>query len=305
MATFNLGAIRFNWKGAYNNGTAYVVDDVVSSGGNSYICILASTGNAVSNATYWSIMSSAGTDGTDGTDLTSTITTQGDVLYRDGSGLQRLAKGTASQSLTMNSGATAPEWTTPAGGGAWNLIDSVTVSNVASINYSSLKITSTYDNYAFFGTGVNHGGMGNYHAMIRVSTDGGTNWKSGSDDYVYNAHRDAEGSEHSYYEIGEDGMYLGNMGYSATSTTRRSETFVLYFHDPLSTVFPFYITGNSYQCDNDSTKSAINTATHNIGAYYRSDASGTLGASVNGIQFLIKSGNIVQGKFSLYGLSKS
>ena len=46
MATVNLGAIRFNWKGAYNNGTAYVVDDVVSSGGNSYICILASTGNA-------------------------------------------------------------------------------------------------------------------------------------------------------------------------------------------------------------------------------------------------------------------
>ena len=93
MATVNLGAIRFNWKGAYNNSTAYVADDVVSSGGNSYICILASTGNAVSNATYWSIMSSAGTDGTDGTDVGTTITTQGDVLYRDGSGLQRLAKG--------------------------------------------------------------------------------------------------------------------------------------------------------------------------------------------------------------------
>ena len=116
MATFNLGAIRFNWKGAYNNSTAYVADDVVSSGGNSYICILASTGNAVSNATYWSIMSSAGTDGTDGTDVGTTITTLGDVLYRDGSGLQRLAKGTASQALTMNAGATAPEWTTPAGG---------------------------------------------------------------------------------------------------------------------------------------------------------------------------------------------
>mgnify|MGYP001251947044 FL=1 len=47
MATINLGAIKFNWKGPYNNGTAYVVDDVVSSGGSSYVCILASTGNAV------------------------------------------------------------------------------------------------------------------------------------------------------------------------------------------------------------------------------------------------------------------
>ena len=44
MATINLGAIKFNWKGAYNSGTAYAVDDVVSSGGSSYVCILASTG---------------------------------------------------------------------------------------------------------------------------------------------------------------------------------------------------------------------------------------------------------------------
>lgn len=29
--------------------------------------------------------------GTDGTDVGTTITTQGDILYRDGSGLQRLA----------------------------------------------------------------------------------------------------------------------------------------------------------------------------------------------------------------------
>jgi len=112
MATVNLGAIKFNWKGAYNNSTAYVVDDVVSSSGSSYVCILASQGNAVSNGTYWNIMSSAGTNGTNGTDLTSTLTTQGDILYRDGSGLQRLPKGTAGQVLQMNSGATAPEYGT-------------------------------------------------------------------------------------------------------------------------------------------------------------------------------------------------
>ena len=108
----NLGAIRFNWKGAYAGATAYVADDVVSSGGASYICILASTGNAVSNATYWSVMSSAGTNGTNGTDVGLTITTQGDILFRDGSGLQRLAKGTAAQALKINAGATAPEWVT-------------------------------------------------------------------------------------------------------------------------------------------------------------------------------------------------
>jgi len=120
MATINLGAIKFNWKGAYNSSTSYAVDDVVSSGGNSYVCIQAHSNQAVGNATaYWNIMSSAGTNGTNGTngtDVGTVITTQGDILYRDGSGLQRLPKGTAGQVLQMNSAANAPEYATASGG---------------------------------------------------------------------------------------------------------------------------------------------------------------------------------------------
>jgi hypothetical protein len=104
MATIDLGVIKPVFKGAYNNSTAYILDNIVTSGGSSYICILASTGNAVSNGTYWSTLAAGGTD------VGTTLTTAGDVLYRDGSGLQRLAKGTAGQALVMNSGATAPEW---------------------------------------------------------------------------------------------------------------------------------------------------------------------------------------------------
>lgn len=37
----------------------------------------------------------------------------GDVIYFDGTNWVRLAKGTAGQVLTMNAGATAPEWQTP------------------------------------------------------------------------------------------------------------------------------------------------------------------------------------------------
>ena len=57
MATVNLGVIKPVFKGAYNNSTAYVLDNIVTSSGSSYICILASTGNAVSNTTYWSTLS--------------------------------------------------------------------------------------------------------------------------------------------------------------------------------------------------------------------------------------------------------
>jgi len=112
MATINLGSIKFNWQGAYAGGTAYAVDDVVSYNGSSYVCILASTGNLPTNATYFEQMSSAGTNGTDGTDLTTTLTTQGDLVYRDGSGLQRLGAGTSGQVLQTGGTGANPSWGT-------------------------------------------------------------------------------------------------------------------------------------------------------------------------------------------------
>ena len=109
MATINLGAIKFNWKGAFNNSTAYAVDDVVSSGGNSYVCIQASQGNAVGNATaYWNIMSAAGTNGSNGTDLSSLLSTRGDLVFKNASALARLAKGSAGQ--VLGQGANDPAW---------------------------------------------------------------------------------------------------------------------------------------------------------------------------------------------------
>ncbi len=44
------------------------------------------------------------------TALTTTSMAAGDILYNNGSGWVRLAIGTAGQTLTVNVGATAPEW---------------------------------------------------------------------------------------------------------------------------------------------------------------------------------------------------
>ena len=59
----NTGAKGANWRGAYASGTAYVVDDIVSYSGSCYICISASTGNAPTNTTYWSIVAAKGDKG--------------------------------------------------------------------------------------------------------------------------------------------------------------------------------------------------------------------------------------------------
>lgn len=41
---------------AYAAGTSYVPGDQVSYSGQLYVCILASTGNLPTNATYWSLL---------------------------------------------------------------------------------------------------------------------------------------------------------------------------------------------------------------------------------------------------------
>ena len=108
MATINLGRIKPVFQGAYNASTAYVVDDIVTFGGESFICILASTGNATSNATYWSKIAKKGDDVTQ-------LTTHGDFLFRDASGVQRLAAGTSGQVLVTKGAAADPEWASATG----------------------------------------------------------------------------------------------------------------------------------------------------------------------------------------------
>lgn len=103
MATINLGRIKPVFQGAYNNSTAYVVDDIVTFGGESFICILASTGNATSNATYWSKIAKKGDDVTQ-------LTTHGDILFRDASGVQRLAAGSSGQVLVTKGASADPVW---------------------------------------------------------------------------------------------------------------------------------------------------------------------------------------------------
>ena len=107
MATVNLGSIKFKWKGTYSGATAYTIDDVVEYNGSSYICILASTGNLPTNATYFEQMSQKGTDA----DLLSIASTaQGDIYYNNGGAIARLGAGTSGQALVTNGAGANPSW---------------------------------------------------------------------------------------------------------------------------------------------------------------------------------------------------
>ncbi len=64
-------SFRLKNRGAWADATAYVVNDIVSFQGSSYVCILATSEEEPTNATYWDILASVGQDGEDGMDGSS------------------------------------------------------------------------------------------------------------------------------------------------------------------------------------------------------------------------------------------
>ena len=219
MAIVNLGSIKFNWKGAYAGGTAYAVDDVVSYNGSSYVCTAASTGNLPTDTNFWDQMSSAGTNGTDGTDLTSTLTTQGDIVYRDASGLARLSAGTAGQALITNGTGANPSW--GSAGGIKQVIQTVktnsqVISSTSDVDIMEVTITpSSSSSKVLVSWNVN--ACSNDHADISV-------FRSGTQIYLGNAAGSRSRVAHGLYAIQADhisefsGTYLDSPNTSSATT---------------------------------------------------------------------------------------
>ncbi len=105
-------------------------------------------------------------------------TTTGDISYRSATANTntRLAIGTAGQVLTVNSGATAPQWSSP-GASGFNLIDEVPFTSSASVIVNNV-FTSTYKNYKIMvvGKGVASNDAVNLTLKLRAS---GTNTSTG------------------------------------------------------------------------------------------------------------------------------
>jgi hypothetical protein len=83
----------------------------------------------------------------DATGMTNPMTTTGDTIYSSsGSTPARLGIGTAGQVLRVNSGATAPEWATPAGGGKVLQVvqgTSTTTTSLSSTSYTDTTLTAS------------------------------------------------------------------------------------------------------------------------------------------------------------------
>jgi len=107
MATVNLGRIKPVFRGAYNNSTAYVIDDIVTSGNETFIAIAATQGNATTDASKWTKLAAKGADGTD----VAAVLANKEIAFKTNAGaLDGIPIGTAGQFLKVNSGATGYEF---------------------------------------------------------------------------------------------------------------------------------------------------------------------------------------------------
>ena len=191
MATVNLGRIKPVFRGAFNNSTAYVIDDIVTSGNETFIAIAATQGNATSNGTFWTKLAAKGTDGTD---VGTTITTQGDILYRDGSGLQRLGAGTSGQFLKTQGTGANPVWSDNSSDFVKLVSHKVTGNSTTTVTFDQC-ISSTYRLYKLYGAYKLTGGSAYLSLRYREGASGSeSTFSNGNYRYINNAFIDNVGS---------------------------------------------------------------------------------------------------------------
>ena len=144
MATVNLGRIKSVWRGTWATGTAYVKDDVVQEGVNSYICVTAHTAGATfaGDSANWDLMAQ-------GAEIPSQSGNAGLALKTDGTNLSWGQAGGMVPLLSYNS----------------------SNANVSAINMDNI-FTDDYSMYKVFLTLFPSSNQG--HVRVRLLRNGAT-----------------------------------------------------------------------------------------------------------------------------------
>ena len=215
--------------------------------------------------------------------------TQGDLIYGTGTDTwTKLAKGTAAQLLTMNAGATAPEWAAAPGGAKFTPLAQIPSSNLGVVEFDSTWITSTYDVYFIAMIGiVPAGDAGAIQAWVQQggSRAGGTNYEYGYDGFK------SSGSSSTGYNTGRSHWeIIEKVGYGSGESMSGG----MWLWEPLAAG---RYTTLTWQVGGYSSIPDVRVATG--AGVYKS------GTAVNGIEFTSSAGNFAGGQWRLYGVEKT
>lgn len=150
MATINLGRIKPVWQGVWTGSTAYVKDDIVRYGVDSYICTTAHTSDAstfTNDSANWELMAQ-------GSDIPAQSGQSGKVLKTDGSTLSWGEGGKLVQTLRQQTTAH-----TSSSYNAQQLVNA-TVVNTHGVNICQISITPQYSDSIIFASASSTCGIG-------------------------------------------------------------------------------------------------------------------------------------------------
>ena len=202
--------------------------------------------------------------------------------------LTGIAPSTSGNVLTSD----GTDWTSAAaaGGGAWNFLSTVTASNSATVVITS-GITSTYGHYMLTMTDVVPANDA-VNLRMRTSTDGGSTYDSGSNDYKFIAQNRNDSATTYSADLGDTThiRVCDSVGNAADEGLQG----IIYFAGPSGTVINKLFRMFVWYVDSGNNAHTLD------GVGMRDDV-----ANVDAVQFYMASGNIASGVFRLYGLSNS
>jgi hypothetical protein len=237
--------------------------------------VLASTPTAVKSA--YDLATTANTTANAAIAKT-TVTTAGDIIYRNATVPTRLGIGTAGQVLTVNSGATAPEWGTAAGGGM-TLLSTTTLSGAS----TSISITPTgYTTLQIYLVDV-YTATNDVAAFIRLNGASGNN-------YIYTGVR----GDTTIGYIGQNAInymyYLFNTLPSTSNSTKNGQANITIFNPTGTGTHAVTWSSNSMANASAGPNFVQANGTHNTGA------------AISSISFTPGSGNWSGGTVYVYGV---
>ena len=210
--------------------------------------------------------------------------TAGGVAYGTGSQAKVNSAGTSGQLLQSN-GASAPGWVTASS--ALVLLSTVTASNSATVDVET-TFDSTYDVYKLIISGLTEV---NDNGSIMVSMKIGGSYITTAT-YVY--HHSVPTSNSTAYagtaSSADNVIYLASLGNAAN----RSADYEITIFNPSSTAFSKQITWHGTTIRNLGYATNSSGGGHNTGT-----------GALTGIRIAVDSGNILAGKFRLYGIANS
>jgi hypothetical protein len=200
----------------------------------------------------------------------------------------RLGSGTASGTTFLSGDQTYKE----AGGGAMELLNTSTGSNVSSIDING-HFTSDYDHYKLIYTV--YAATSNTDTMVRIM-EGGSVITASNYWFAGNAWYYDGSTSQSSSAVGFNGNYIGIASTDNTADAQYPTTGEMLLSNPLSTTHNTTITTNSIGYNSGSPPNAIRTWNY-AGTYISTTAT-------SGISFGYIGGNI-NGTIRLYGMKNS